>query len=252
MVFQLKKSTRPVALRSLYLDSLAEPQELFLESLVTNGTTLIYGDSAYAVIAGDTLVEIYATPDSTGSLVELFQQVVAEQAIKKVLCKSYDTQLLYAAFSSEAKVKTQAYLFRRVVDVPHAFTGDVVVFRAGSQVDIDSVMSINDNFFENVDEVVSYLECDGLFVIEIGAEIVGCGIGKIVVPGRDDVDIGMLVAQKHRNKGLGQYVVGCLKDHYLQLGLRPICGCAASNHASKRTLEKAGFVSEHRLLSISY
>ena len=219
---------------------------------MSNGTTLTYGDSAYAVVAGDTLVEIFASPDSTGILVELFQLVVAEHAIKKVLCKSYDIQLLYAAFSSEAKVETGGYLFRHVVDVPCASTRDRVVFRAGIPADIDSIIRINDNFFENDDEVISYLECDGLFVIEVKNEVVGCGTGKAVVPGRDDIDIGMLVAQEHRNKGLGQHIVRCLKDHYLQLGLRPICGCGASNHASKKTLEKAGFVSDHRLLSISY
>jgi len=252
MVVSLQKSSVPSNLRTHYLDSLIEPQEYFLESLVSVGTTLTYGDSAYAVVSGDTLVEIYAAPNSVAILVEFFQLLVEECAVKRVLCKSYDTQLLNAAFSRAAKVSTAAHLFRRIVEIPSHSSIDSVIFRAGNQADIESVMLMNDDFFEGEDEVLRYLESDGFFVIELHNEVVGCGIGKPVVPGRNEIDIGMQVSQTHRNRGLGRHIVSCLKDHYLQLGQRPICGCGASNHASKKALEYAGFVSDHRLLSISY
>lgn len=248
--FQTSSSASP--LRALYLDSLVEPQEYFVESLVSDGTTYTNGYSAYAVVSGETLVELYATPDSTTNVAEFFQRLVNERLIKKVLCKSFDTQLLYAAFSLDAKVRTAAYLFRRISNVPLAELSDTVSFRAGNRADIDSVMRFNDDFFEDEGEVVSYLECDGFFVTEMQGEVIGCGIAAPVVKGGTDIDIGMMVSPQHRNKGIGSYTVSCLKNHYLQQGLRPICGCAASNIASKKALEKAGFVSQHRLLSITY
>lgn len=223
-----------------------------MESLVSGGTTLTYESFAYAVVSGDTLVEIYVTPEHAHKLVELFQLVIDEHPIKAVLCKSYDTQLLYAALSKDAKVVTGGYLFRRVVDVPQERTAEGVFFRAADQSDVKAVMHINDDFFESIEEINDYLHSGGLFVLESNQGIVGCGIGKAVVPGRVDMDIGMLVAPSHRNRGFGRHIVRCLKDHFLQQGLRPICGCGASNFASKRALEKAGFVSDHRLLSISY
>ncbi|OED37095.1 hypothetical protein AB833_24975 [Chromatiales bacterium (ex Bugula neritina AB1)] len=252
MAYQLQISPHPSELRAQYLDSLSEPQEFFVEALVSGGTTLTYGGFAYAVVAGDMLVEIYTTPAHTHNLVELFQLVIDKHSINTVLCKSYDTQLLYAALSKEAKVATAGYLFRRILDVPHERTAAGVCFRAAEHKDIEAVMQINDDFFESIEEVSDYRTNGGLFVLETNQGIVGCGTGKAVVPGRDDIDIGMLVAKTHRNRGLGRYIASCLKDHFLRHGLRPICGCGASNHASKRALEKAGFACDHRLLSISY
>ena len=252
MDYSLQISSHPSALRTQYLDSLSEPQEFFIESLLSGGTTLSYGDFAYAVITGDMLVEIYATPERADKLVEFFQRVVDQYSINTVLCKSYDTQLLYAALSKEAKVVTGGYLFRRIVQVPYEPPADGMFFRAADHSDIEAVMKINEDFFESSEEVSSYHNNGELFVLEMNQGIVGCGTGKAVVPGGADIDIGMLVAPTHRNRGFGRHIVSCLKDHFLRQGQRPICGCGANNFASKRALEKAGFVSDHRLLSISY
>lgn len=252
MVYTLQESSCPSKLRAQYLGSLLEPQEYFVELLVSGGTTLTYGNFAYAVVSGDMIVEIYSPSKHANILVEFFQIVLDQYSINSVLCKSYDTQLLYAALSKEAKVVTAGYLFRHIVEVPRDRTSDDVYFRAAVHSDIDALIEINDGFFEDIEEVNEYLNSDGLFVLELNQDIVGCGIGKAVVPGRIDIDIGMLVANEHRSRGLGRHIVGCLKNHFLKQGLRPICGCAANNLASKSALEKAGFVSDHRLLSISY
>jgi len=252
MNYSLNSSSHPSELRVKYLDSLIEPQEYYVESLVSEGVTLTYGDIAYAVVTDDVLVEIYTVPEYSYKLIELFRLVVEQCEIKTVLCKSYDTQLLYAALSRDAKVTTEGYLFRRIVDVTHERAVDGVFFRTANNSDVEAVMKINDGFFQSIDEIHDYRNCDGLFVLEARQGIVGCGIGKAVITERVDVDIGMLVARAHRNRGFGCHIVRCLKDHFLREGLRPICGCAASNIASKRALEKAGFVSDHRLISISY
>jgi len=60
-------------------------------------------------------------------------------------------------------------------------------FGAGKQANIESAVLINDDFFESGDEVVRYLETDNSLVIEMHNQVVGCGIGKLVVSGRRDV-----------------------------------------------------------------
>jgi predicted GNAT family acetyltransferase len=71
---------------------------------------------------------------------------------------------------------------------------------------------------------------------------------KRIVPGRDDLDIGMVVDPRRRRRGHGAYIVAHLKAHCLAKGWRPICCCAVDNPASQRTLERAGFASRDRLV----
>ena len=43
-----------------------------------------------------------------------------------------------------------------------------------------------------------------------------------------------------------------LKKHCYEVGWKPICSCAADNHASKKAIEKAGFVSEQRMVKVLF
>jgi len=63
-------------------------------------------------------------------------------------------------------------------------------------------------------------------------------------------DLGMVVARAFRGRGLGNAMLARLKEHCYDAGWQPICSCAAANSASKKAIEKAGFISEHRMLEI--
>ncbi len=251
-MLKLDRVSRPLHhLRDSYLDNLSEPQELFLESLVASGVTWQYQDIAYAISSGDRLVEFYVSPNHIDCIDEFYSAAMQASKASSAICKSYDSQFLHAALSKPANVKPGGLLFRRIVDTSYQSRSDGLV-RAGTTTDIDAVFGINDDFFDSSEEIESYVASDGLFVLEVNSEIVGCGIGKRVFENRKDIDIGMLVASDHRRKGFGTQLVSFLKSHYLKNGLNPICGCGPNNIESRRTLEKAGFVSEHRFLYIRY
>ena len=65
-------------------------------------------------------------------------------------------------------------------------------------------------------------------------------------------DLGMVVAQGYRGRGLGSSMLLHLKNLCYEAGQRPICSCAAGNLASKKAIEKAGFVSEHRMVKVVF
>lgn len=65
-------------------------------------------------------------------------------------------------------------------------------------------------------------------------------------------DLGMVVAQSQRGKGLGSFMLIQLKKHSYANNWKPICSCAANNLASKRAIEKAGFISEQRMVKITF
>jgi len=43
-----------------------------------------------------------------------------------------------------------------------------------------------------------------------------------------------------------------LKQYCYAAGWQPICSCAADNHASKKAIEKAGFISEHSMVTMMF
>jgi RimJ/RimL family protein N-acetyltransferase len=249
-------ATVPAGLRERYLVSLAEPQELYVEQLVTTGRAYELsagGDVVgYAVVADETIVELYVVDDALPAMPALFEAVLTETGATRALCKTFDARMMTAAASRPATTKTSGFLFRAIVD--RSFVDDPNIRpRVGSGADVESVWAVNDEFFDDVDEVERYAADGRLFLYETaGGELLGYGILTRIIPGLDAVDVGMVVAAEHRGRGIGAHIVAHLKHHCLQAGDRPVCGCSADNHASRRALENAGFATAHSLIEFNY
>lgn len=235
-------------LRRQYLASLAEPQEWFLEELVGLGQVWTFGDGAYGVTHEKTLVEfVSADLSDMGKLLRVFQ---AQHGFSKALVKSYDYDLVRSCEQLGWTAVVQGFLFRkRKPQRRVAF--DCVEIRASTSTDVHAIWQINDTFFDSENEVADLAGSNKLWTVTADGEIAGCGVSNRVIKDGDAVDIGMMVAPNFRRKGLGTYIVNEIATKVERDGLRPICGCGASNVASRATLEKAGFLSEHQLLAFT-
>ena len=239
----------PAELRQAYLDSLAEHQEYFLEERVAFGQTWCLGDSAYVVVDDGELVEFHVDTSRQDLPQMVFDAAIAATGAAVVLCKSFDSVLLHAALARPAVTAATGILFRSLwgrpsVDHPNSD------FRRATPADIQSISAINDDFFGGPEEIEHLIATDGLYVLERGGAVIGCGTRVRVNPHRDAVDLGMLVSKAERGKGYGTHIIARMRDDVLDAGLVPVCGCAARNKASWRALSKAGFADEHRLLRI--
>ncbi|MBU0800207.1 MAG: GNAT family N-acetyltransferase [Alphaproteobacteria bacterium] len=239
-------------LRRSYLDSLPEPQEFYVENCIAGARTfLIRVDGqagGYAVVDGDKrLLEFFVEDSLRGEVSTLFNQVIQAAGVREVLCKSFDRALLDVCGALPATREAGGFLYRKIVDRSFVARADITV-RPAAVSDIDSLLAINDGFFDDAAEVKSYMTADArLFLFhDADQNLVGCGIAKRVIPGRDDFDVGMFVNPAHRRKGYAGYILGYLKDYFLSQGLRPIAGCHPDNVGSQRSLQNAGFASEHR------
>jgi GNAT superfamily N-acetyltransferase len=247
----------PAPLRAAYLRSLGEPQELYVESLVQTGRTVLIRDDddqviGYAVLAEATIVEFFVIPDALSVLPSAFAATREQTHAERALCKTFDHLMITAAASTPARTRTTGHLFRIVRD-PGFATDPAVAHRIGRSSDADAIWSIHDGFFDDLDEVERYLAEGTLHLYETaGGELLGCGIRTRVIPGDDAVDIGMVVARSHRRRGLGGYIVSHLKRHCLDAGDRPIAGCSTDNLASRRALENAGLATTHSLVDFAY
>ena len=230
------------------MENLVEPQEWFLEELVQNGQTWTIPSVAYGVISSQTLVEFFVVESHSHQAPILFDTLRQQTSFKKVLAKSFDHQLLELAENSGANPIRTGYLFRKF-SPPSISAAVDVVLRQSTLRDLAKIWEMNEDFFDVFDEITHLDSTGNLWVLERKGEILGCGVTTRVIKNKDAIDLGMLISPTHRNQGYGSYLVSSLAVQAIASGLRPICGCAEHNLASRMTLQKAGFVSDHRLVN---
>lgn len=123
--------------------------------------------------------------------------------------------------------------------------------RPASDVDLQALLGILDPEIHPTPEALAEdLRHGRLFLYEQAQLLLGMGVVSRILPESPEHDIGLLVAPAFRGQGLGPAIVQHLAAHCLARGWTPVCGCDAGNHASRRCLEKAGFVQSHRLLEL--
>ncbi|MCF7506966.1 GNAT family N-acetyltransferase [Vibrio sp. L3-7] len=65
-------------------------------------------------------------------------------------------------------------------------------------------------------------------------------------------DLGMIVAQEERGKGLATRVIHFLKQHANSQGLEAICSTESSNIGAQKAITRAGLSSKHRILQFDF
>jgi len=253
MISFVQRSALDPALRADYLDRLPEPQELFVEDLVAGGRYWSIrrggGEIGYAVIHGDdTLVELHLSRGDTRHIGQTFHELISRLGVTRVLAKTFDATLMFAALTRPWPFQTVGMLYRVIADP--GFSEDArIQARAATLADLATLLDLGADFFDGPAEIEAYMRMDGLMIYQTRQDgPIGAGVMKRVIAGRDDIDIGMVVGPTHRRRGFGAHIIAHLKHHCLARGGRPICGCAVDNIASQRTLERAGFASRHRLV----
>ncbi|MGX9357451.1 GNAT family N-acetyltransferase [Roseobacteraceae bacterium S113] len=238
----------PRPAREAYLEALPEPQEWFLEEMVAGGEAWVWEDGSYAVVRGATLVEFApAGPVTPGQGAALLHAFVAERGLTVGLVKSFDLVAMRAFEALGWRAHVGGLLFRRRVAraCPEIEGAQVRPAQAG---DGARLWAINEDFFDSPQEIDGLIRSGALWALAMAGELVGCGVAQRVPGPGSAVDIGMMVAPARRRHGLGTFVICHLADEMAGQGLRPVCGCGAGNVASRATLERAGFVTEHHLV----
>jgi GNAT superfamily N-acetyltransferase len=239
------------SLRNQYFDELPEVQEYYVEQLIkTSGVFNILEDKkgiGYVIIHPDrTLLEYYLVEEVRRDYFEIFKQVLSAFSIERVLCKSFDEKLLDVSLKCCRFMKKDGILFREFNGTE--LMNDSLKIRNAVEEDIDTIEEISEGIFENRDEICLYVFSDQLKVFEQDGNLTGIGIITKVLNDKLYYDIGTAVRKEYRGKGIGSYIINYLYYYMKSLGCVPLAACGYDNAASKRALEKAGFVATHELL----
>ena len=247
----------PSELRERYFRSLPEPQVHYLEQRVALARTFVARldsfEVAYAAVHDAAIVEFFALDNVLPDLSAVFFAAATCGDAASAVIKSYDALALAAAGGRPARIATIGVncttWSEDRFDPPRGFAAR----RGGFEDDLAIMQAIGPGLFERPEEAGNALAAGQVTIYELSGEPIGCGLLTPVRQGAPELDLGVGVLPAWRGQGLGEQIVRHLKRVCLhELGVRPVCGCAVENVASRRTLENAGFLTRHRLLRFDW
>ncbi|GAK58754.1 hypothetical protein U27_05729 [Candidatus Vecturithrix granuli] len=244
-------------MRAHYLDELGEAQELFLELKIRRARVVkiqSYARPIGYVLLGDDnlLLEYFISRTHFHQIDRIFQDLIQKFSIKKAFCKSFDHALLSCCVQAQKQTKAVGVLFRERDLRSLSLLGEHVTTRFAEPHDAQQIAAVNEEVFDNKEEIDEVIANHNLFIFEQDHDLIGVGLFQRVIVGRPEFDIGMLVTSKYRRQGYGAAIIHYLADYCQQQGWRPICGCAIENIASRRCLEKTGFIARYRMLEFTF
>jgi RimJ/RimL family protein N-acetyltransferase len=206
--------------------------------------------AGFASIHGGSLITQFSLDVAHQRLGQsLFARLRRMEHVQDAFVPTSDEFYLAHALDDYRDLQKQAYFFRYPDESIASARLNGFRLRLAAAGDVPFIRQESGDFFDPVEK---HLDARQLFVTSRGGEPVGFGL---LVPSalyEDVASIGMFTIERHRQQGVGTATISLLIEECKRRGLRPVAGCWYYNHASKRTLERAGMVSPTRLLRINY
>lgn len=172
------------------------------------------------------IYEFFLMPEARMRAFDLFQALLDAADAVTIETQSNDPLLTVMAHAFANRVTTDAILFRDAITTAHSAEG--IVFRAATPEDGEKLAA------RELDPAAGWL-------VEVEGVIAGAG-GVLYHYNPPYGDVYMKVAAAFRRRGFGAYLVQELKRVCREQGSLPAARCNPTNLASRRTLQKAGFV----------
>jgi RimJ/RimL family protein N-acetyltransferase len=243
-------------LRRFYLQSLAEFQELYIELMIEHSAiyNIMYNGNlaGYVIISSNNiLVEFYIIEKFVPFSSEIFSVIISELAVYTAYCKSFDFLLLTCCLLQSSSYTPIGTLFRNYFHTQDFHTTSLNT-RFATLNDYEFLLQQRDGLYETPDELDKFIRGGNIIMFFKNNVLVGCGYLIKIHTDWDYYDIGMWVNPDFRKQGFATQIISYLKHTCIENKWIPICGCAFENIASKKTLEKNGFISKHNLFEFKF
>jgi GNAT superfamily N-acetyltransferase len=197
-------------------------------ALIDAGTTIGYGSVA---VGGPwrnrpTVYEFYVAPERRSRSFELFETFLADSDPEAFEVQTSDTLSTVMCLTYARDIGTERIVFRD---------------DATTMLQVDGAALRRVTPPEEIAAAMEDRQGGGKWVVEIDGTAVASG-GVLFHYNPPYCDIYMDVNEPFRRRGIGSYLVQELKRICYDLGAIPCARCSPSNVASRRTLQRAGFV----------
>lgn len=192
------------------------------------GATVGYGSVAVSGPWKDkpTVYEYYVLPQYRSRMFDLFIALLAASGATMIETQSNDPLLTVMLHTFAQNVTSESILFHDKLTTTHSPSD--AIFRRASPEDAAQVAG-------------QQLDSEAKWVVAVGDTIAAAG-DILFHYNRPYGDIYMKVAEPFRRRGIGTYLVQELKRVTYEGGSVPAARCNPKNIASRKTLQKAGFV----------
>jgi len=210
-------------------DSIHSRRGWTLEYLLADGgTTVGYGSVAVAGPWRDkpTVYEFYVVPERRSRAFALFDAFLDASRPQAFEVQTSDTLSTVIVLTYARDIGSERVVFRDHETTTHVMSG-VTLERVTPREDIETA--------------IAERQGGGEWVVEIDGAVVAKG-GVLFHYNPPYGDVYMDVEEPFRQRGIGTYLVQELKRICYELGAIPSARCSTTNVASRRTLQKAGFV----------
>lgn len=244
-------------LRNNYMKNLTAPMDGFWENVV------IGNSECYEIIKDDTIVGHFST-NSDKTLVqfhitdeyfrfapEIFQYIITSDIVENASVCTMESSFLSLCLDYQKGISVESYLFYDNENIEYVLKEfNELAFRYAKDSDLGLIINKCGLPFEGYYEEL--IENNQLFVLYNGDVFLGIGEFRISKTQSQFADIGMIVVEEYRKKGIGTYIITKLKEHCQKNKVSAIASCNSKNIASKKTLEKSGLISKHRIIKIEF
>jgi GNAT superfamily N-acetyltransferase len=253
-------------LRRDYLASLRAPQDGMWEAFAAAGRQLEI--RAAGKRAG------YLALDGTGHILQfhlaapferdagsVFAAVTARDDVHGAMVSTADPLLLGLCLDRQRSVRVHTYLYRDhrpAEPAPALANGAAAVLEVVEPGELEAIAALQRASLDQDpgDWLVGYLEGlierRELHALRLDGETLGTGEARVSSSQPPYVDLGVITMRPHRRRGVTSHILGRLRQRCHDHGLEPICSTTVENVGARRAIERAGFLSRHRLLEIAF
>ncbi len=217
----------------------------------------------YVLTQEKQLLQLYTTTIAT--TVTALDYLLSDNQVETAVVGTNDPFILAACLrkTDHLELSVNTYLFQDSRTPELLPPIPTATFRLARMDDLDSAINfynqnneyedsdaIDDGFGGHVQYTKSLIENKQLFLFTNEMTIFGIGECRFSQTQPPFADVGMIVNKQHRRQNIGTTILIHLKQYCYENGRKPICSCDATNFASRKTIEKAGFYNSDRLLNI--
>jgi GNAT superfamily N-acetyltransferase len=250
-------------LRDDYLRTLVAPMDGMWEStVIAHATFWEIQDQEqragyFCIGSNQDLLRFHLWENYLDHAQEIFHWIIATYSIQRAITSTIEPLYFSSCLDVQRNITLHSYLFRDNQRRDLSSGLGKSLFRKAEKRELDDIVCFYQANTEGPGEWIETflnvrLNREELFVLYDQQTLVAAGE---CIPSQKQppyADLGMIVARSYRGRGVGSFLLAQLKSHCYKAGWKPICSCEVSNHASKKAIEKAGFISEQRLVEVTF
>ncbi|MEN8905622.1 MAG: hypothetical protein ABF289_06640 [Clostridiales bacterium] len=187
----------------------------------------------FAISADNKLICIHLENKYINLYELIFNNIVKFNEVQGIVSITNDTKMLNEIIKRNYRIIKQAYNFIYTDGIQKTD----LEYKKATLADISTMKNLFKDFFNDYEERV---KTDSLYLGIKNNKIVSLGHIKHHEFNADIVSIGMIVTEDERKNGYGCDTIKAMINEGIKRDATIQAGCWFYNHASKKTLEKAG------------